>query len=118
MNVHVLLIKKGGIMFNKSKRSLRQTRNDFSFDEFGLATIPNDLVREVFGGDITVLAPLVVVTIFYPVNAVCPSATIPAPVDEQVNVLCMLGLHPPGTNVGCNTHDQGTNPVCFSNTVC
>lgn len=103
---------------NNSNQTDNIQMRSIDFDSYGVAKLPHDLLDEVFGGDVTVLAPLVVISIFHPVNAVCPSATVPAPVNEQVNVLCMMGLNPPGTNLGCTTHDRGTNPVCFTNHVC
>lgn len=94
------------------------------FDEHGFATLNDRTLHLISGGAIVITAQLVTIqhpVLHYSVNAVCPSAAVPGPVDWQVNTTCggpqgNPQLNP--TNVGCLPSDPGTNPVCFANAIC
>lgn len=100
--------------------------SDVRFDKYGVFDLDGSMLAEVSGGDITVL-----VTAFGaivggpgstpPQNGICPSATVPAPIDAQLNAPCRATFgttSPPGINAACIPNQPGINPACVSNYVC
>lgn len=97
------------------------------FDQHGVFELVDKELAAVAGGDVTVL-----VTAFGaivagpgttpPQNGICPSASVPAPVNAQINAPCRQGFFgtsaPSGVNAACVSGQAGLNPVCISNYVC
>lgn len=95
------------------------------YDSLGLFSISENLLRDICGGDVTVLAPLLGDG-FNPDhpqarNISCPSYTVPGSIDAQLNVTCggvAWTTAPLGANLACPPNQSGTNLVCYVNLGC